>query len=221
VHCPCCDGDFSRFIPHRGRQFARCPRCGALERHRLLWLYLHQRTDIFTRNIALLHVAPESALQQRLRRLTNVDYRSVDLDSPLAMDHADLLNLPYPDSSFDVVMCNHVLEHVDDDRRALREIRRVLRPRGTAILMSPIDERLSATIEDPAVTSAEERHRVFGQSDHVRRYGRDFAQRVEAESFAVASIRYLDECDQLEVDRLGLRRDGGPFQRDEIFVCVR
>jgi SAM-dependent methyltransferase len=221
VHCPCCDGDFSRFIPHRGRPYAKCPRCGALERHRLLLLFLRERTDIFSGDLAMLHVAPEHALQQRLRRLGNLRYLSVDLDSPLAMEHADLLDLPYAEARFDLVMCNHVLEHVDDDRKALREITRVLRPGGQAVIMSPIDEDRTETLEDERVISPEERHRVFGQSDHLRRYGRDFAERVATEGFAVSKVSYLEQIDPDTTNRLGLRRDSDLFQQDEIFICVK
>jgi len=219
VHCPCCGHDFSRFIPHRGRPYAKCPRCGALERHRLLVLFLRERTDLFSGDLAMLHVAPEHALQQTLRRQANLRYLSVDLDSPLAMEHADLLELPYPDARFDIVMCNHVLEHVDDDRRALREIRRVLRDGGRAIIMSPIDEKRSDTLEDPRVTSPAERYRVFGQSDHLRRYGRDFGDRVAAVGFGVTVVRYLEEIEPEQVTRLGLRRDSELFQRDDVFMC--
>jgi SAM-dependent methyltransferase len=221
VRCPCCDGDFNRFIPHRGRPYAKCPGCGALERHRLLLLFLRERTDFFSSRLAMLHIAPEHALQRRLRSQTNLRYLSVDLDSPLAMEHADLLQLPYADSRFDVVMCNHVLEHVSDDRRALGEIHRVLRPGGRAILMSPIDQNRADTLEDPSVTAPAERHRVFGQSDHIRRYGRDFGERVATEGFTVTTVPYLDECDLEETTRLGLRRESSLFQRDDIFVCVK
>jgi SAM-dependent methyltransferase len=222
VHCPCCGGDFSRFRPHRGRPDAKCPRCGALERHRLLQLFLGERTDILSRELTMLHVAPEHALQERLRRQPGLSYLSVDLDSPLAMEHADLLQLPYEDGRFDVVMCNHVLEHVSDDGRALAEIWRVLRSEGgRAIIMSPIDENRSDTLEDPSVTSPAERDRVFGQSDHLRRYGRDFAGRVAAAGFVVGTARYIDEIDPAEVARLGLRRESELFQHDDIFTCVK
>ena len=219
VHCPCCGGSFARFIPHRGRPYAKCPRCGALERHRLLIEFLRRHTDLLVAERSVLHVAPEYALQRQLRRLGNLSYRSADLDSPLAMDRVDLLELPYAEESFDVVICNHVLEHVADDRRALREIDRVLRADGFAIVMSPIDAALGSTLEDPRVRSLAERHRVFGQSDHLRRYGRDFARRVAGEGFDVDTVRYLDELDERQIAREGLRREGGAFAEDDIFMC--
>jgi SAM-dependent methyltransferase len=219
VHCPCCGGSFARFIPHRGRPYAKCPRCGSLERHRLLIGFLQQHTDLFVAEHSVLHVAPEYALQRRLRRLGNLAYRSADLDSPLAMDRVDLLEMPYGDESFDVVICNHVLEHVADDRRALREIGRVLSADGYAIVMSPIDAALASTLEDPQVRSPAERHRIFGQSDHLRRYGRDFARRVADEGFAVDTVSYIDEADRQQIAREGLRRERGAFAEDDVFLC--
>jgi SAM-dependent methyltransferase len=221
VYCPCCEGAFDSFIAHRGRPYAKCPRCGSLERHRLLVGFLSRHTDLFTSQLSVLHIAPEYALQRRLRRLENLDYRSADLDSPLAMDSVDLLDMPYPNRSFDVVLCNHVLEHVADDRLALREIRRVLAPGRCAILMSPIDEQLERTLEDPTVTDPSERHRVFGQSDHLRRYGRDFAERLTEEGFAVDAVRYIDRLPPEEIARHGLRRESKIFSADDIFVCRR
>jgi SAM-dependent methyltransferase len=219
VYCPCCGGEFGGFIAHRGVRPGRCPRCGSLERHRLLVDFLHARTDLFTARLSMLHIAPEYSLQRRLRKLENLSYRSADLYSPLAMDKVDLLDMPYTDGSFDVVMCNHVLEHVADDRLALSEIRRVLVADGRAIIMCPIDEQLADTIEDQSVTSPLERDRVFGQSDHLRRYGRDFAVRVAASGFAVETISHLGTLDAEKIDREGLRGDGKLFPNDDIFVC--
>jgi SAM-dependent methyltransferase len=219
VYCACCEGEFDSFIPHRGVRPGRCPRCGSLERHRLLIGFLGERTDLLTARLSVLHIAPEYSLQRRLRRLENLTYRSADLDSPLAMDKVDLLRMPYADHSFDVVMCNHVLEHVDDDRVALGEIRRVLRPDGRAILLSPIDDQLAETLEDAAITSPAERDRVFGQSDHLRRYGRDFATRVAASGFDVETVSYITGLDASKVAREGLRRESKLFPNDDVFIC--
>lgn len=221
VHCPCCDGSFAEFIRHRGRPHARCPRCGALERHRLLWLYLTERTDLLSSPRSLLHFAPEPAYERRLKAIPGLRYVSADLDSPLAMDAVDIMDMPYADGSFDAVLCSHVLEHVNDDRRAMREIRRVLRPGGWAILMSPIDGRRTTTLEDPSITTPADRHRVFGQSDHVRLYGHDFATRLAEAGFAVRSDRYVEQLDPELVDRCGLRRDDDEAFRDEdIFFAL-
>jgi len=219
VHCACCGGDFARLIPHQNRTFAKCPRCGALERHRLLVSYLREHTDLFTARLDVLHVAPEWCLQRELRRQPNLRYVSGDLDSPLAMDQIDLLDLPYGAESFDVVICNHVLEHVDDDRRALLEIRRVLRPSGRAIIMSPIDGASSVTLEDPSVETPDERLRVYWQRDHMRRYGVDFADRVANCGFDVETIHHIDQFDEHEITRQGLRRESALFSDDDIFLC--
>ena len=128
VECPCCGSTFSRFAPHRGRDSAKCPRCGALERHRALWLYLERETDLLDPPGSLLHIAPEYAFRRRLRTVDGLRYVTGDFDSALADHQLDVMDLPFEDESFDRVICNHVLEHVDDDRLALSEIRRVLAP---------------------------------------------------------------------------------------------
>jgi SAM-dependent methyltransferase len=221
VRCPCCDGSFDEFIRHRARPHAKCPRCGALERHRLLWLYLTERTNLLSSKCSLLHFAPERAYARLLKPGPDLRYVTADLDSPLAVDKVDIMDMPYADGSFDAVLCNHVLEHVDDDRLAMREIRRVLRPGGWAILMTPIDGTRATTLEDPAITTRADRHRVFGQSDHVRLYGRDFATRVAEAGFAVRTDRYVEQLDPELVSRCGLRReDDEAFRDEDIFFCV-
>ncbi len=222
VECPCCDNSFSRFVRHRGREQAKCPRCGSLERHRLLWLYLLEHTDLFSRPMSLLHFAPEYSYQRRLSRIPALHYVTADLDSPLATHQVDIMDLPFEDESFDALLCSHVLEHVADDRRALAEIRRVLRPGGWALLMTPIDRRREQTFEDPSVTTPEQRHRVFGQSDHVRLYGADFDERVASAGFAVSCDRYVEQLDEQVVARHGLRREqDDAFSDEDVFLCVR
>lgn len=222
VECPCCRSSFSRFLPHRGRAYAKCPRCGALERHRVLWLLLERDTDLLTRPGRMLHVAPEYALQRRLAQVDGLDYVSGDLDSALAEHHFDVMELPFGPASFDFLICNHVLEHVADDRRALAELHRVLKPGGWAILMCPVDNRRATTLEDPAVTSPRERHRVFGQADHMRLYGRDYVDRLAAAGFSVRAERYGEDCEKREISRFGLRREPDEaFGEEEVFVCVK
>jgi SAM-dependent methyltransferase len=222
VSCPCCGGEFGQFIRHRGRPHAKCPRCGSLERHRMLWHFLEDRTDLFKGDRSLLHFAPEYSFLRRLKRTPGLRYVTADLDSPLADAHVDIMDLPFPDASFDAVMCSHVLEHVDDDRKALAEIRRVLRPGGWAILMTPIESGRATTLEDPDVVTPEERHRVYGQSDHARLYGRDFEGRVEAQGFTVRVEHHLDALEPQIVAREGLRReDDEAFGDEQIFLAVR
>jgi SAM-dependent methyltransferase len=222
VECPCCESSSSRFLPHRGRERAKCPRCGSLERHRVLWLFLERETDLFERPGAMLHIAPEYALHRRLSQVPGLRYVTGDLDSALATHQLDVMELPFAAGSFDFLICNHVLEHVESDRRALAEIHRVLAPGGWAILMCPVDHRRAATLEDPGALTPGERHRLFGQSDHVRLYGRDYADRLAEAGFAVRTERYVEACDSSSVARFGLRREqDDAFGEEEVFLCVK
>jgi SAM-dependent methyltransferase len=220
VECPCCESTFSRFLPHRGRSHAKCPRCGALERHRMLWLFLERETDLFDRPGEMLHVAPEYAFLRRLSATGGLRYVTGDVDSALADRQLDVMDLPFAHNSFDFLICNHVLEHVDNDRLALAEIHRVLKPGGWAILMCPVDYQRATTLEDPAVVAPEDRHRLFGQEDHVRLYGRDYPDRLAAAGFAVKRAHYLDRFDEATAARLGLRREEDDvFGEEEVFLC--
>lgn len=180
--CPCCGESFAEFVDfrHSGTVYPceRCPRCGSLQRQRLLWLFLERETDLLRRPIRVLHVAPDFASYRRLHAMPEIDYRTADLQrSPMVPIRVDITATPFADASFDLVMCSHVLEHVPDDRGALAEMRRVLKPDGVMLLQHPIDD-LDVTDEDPAVTDLAERLRRWGQADHVRAYGRDYVQRT-------------------------------------------
>jgi SAM-dependent methyltransferase len=171
------------------RRRAQCRRCGSLERHRALWSWLERQLPVGAR---VLHSAPEPALYRKLRARSDLDYVTTELapgaDSiDPAMVRADLQNLPFESGAFDVVVCSHVLEHVPDDGKAMREIRRVLTPRGLAALQVPVDER-DSTYDDERITAPEARRSAFGQADHVRLYGRDFRDRLRAAGFDVAVI---------------------------------
>jgi SAM-dependent methyltransferase len=209
VQCPCCGGRFRRFLPggHERRPNARCPGCGSLERHRMVWLWLRCSTDLLRAPHRVLVVAPEPFLQDALRARPNLEYLSVDLDSPLAMRRMDVTRLDLPDASFDVVFCSHVLEHVPDDRAAMRELRRVLRPGGWAVLQTPVDTARALTEEDAAVTGAAERLRRFGQADHARIYGRDFFERLRASGWEVERIAFARGLPPGEAQRYGLDRE--------------
>lgn len=214
VHCPCCDGRFSRFLgtgsPPRA---AACPRCDSRERQRLLHLYLRERTSLFRDRLRVLHVAPEDCLQPVLQGLANLDYLSADLAPGAAMATMDLMDIRFPDESFDVILCSHVLEHVPDDRRAMRELYRVLRPHGWAILQVPVDASRAATLEDPTVTSPAERARLYGQSDHVRVYGRDYAARLREAGFAVQVVPFAASLPPAAARASGLDAN------EQIFHC--
>jgi SAM-dependent methyltransferase len=193
------------------RKNALCPRCLSLERHRLLWLWLERGTDLSTRSsggagIKFLHVAPEVCLSKKFEKLLPPEnYFTADLESPLAKVHLDVQNIPFPDASFDIVFCNHVLEHVADDRLAMREMHRVMRPGGWGVMLSPVDETRAATFEDDTVTDPAERTRLFGQYDHRRVYGRDYADRLRETGWEVEEINYFEKLPPVERTRYALR----------------
>jgi len=208
VYCPLCEKTARRFRPFGGgtikRPNAQCPHCGSLERHRLIWLYLREETDLFrgTEPKRMLHVAPEPALHDRLVGEPLIDYLSADLDPGLADVQMDITAIDFPADSFDVIYCSHVFEHVPDDALAMRELCRVLRPTGWAILQVPI--LLARTEEDPSLTDPEERLRRFAQPDHVRAYGPDYADRLRAAGFAVRLDRYAERLGPDSVRRYGV-----------------
>lgn len=212
--CPLCQHSGDDFEPFglNPRPDARCPSCGSLERTRLLWLALQRMSGMDTRTVRLLHFAPEPTLQKALRSQTNVTYVSADLEKHRADVVADLTKgTPFPDGSFDAVVCSHVLEHVDDDRVALREIRRLLAPGGKGYLMVPLDSNLARTIEDPSVTDPQERLRRFGQTDHVRRYGRDFEERLSGAGFEYEVVTAESLLSEEEAGRFRCDRGSAGF----------
>jgi SAM-dependent methyltransferase len=190
VECPVCGSSFGRFLPYgvNSRSNVLCPTCLSLERHRLIWLYLKGQTDFFSHPRRLMHVAPEQCFYPRLRKLVHIDYVTADLESPIADHHFDLHDIPFEADDFDMILCNHVLEHVTDDRKVMSEILRVLRPGGFAILQVPLDSGLDKTYEDPSITDPREREKQFGQKDHVRLYGRDYPDRLREAGFTVGEV---------------------------------
>jgi len=177
-------------IPPRGN--ALCPQCLSLERHRLLWLYLKERTSFFNKPLRVLHVAPERCFLHRFEKLRNLDYITADLESPLARIKMDIHQIPFRDNSFDVILCNHVLEHVEDDIHAMKELYRVLKKGGWAIMQVPfMGKNLAETFEDPTIKDSVTREKKYGQRDHVRIYGKDFPQRLENAGFTVKQDQYV------------------------------
>lgn len=210
VECPICDRTFARFLPYAGRQGAVCPGCGSAERHRLLWLWLCEEDRLRGRVLAF---GPDDATDERLRRLSRVKYLSSDIDDSQAMIAADITNLPFDDDTFDVILCSHVLEHVEGEQAALAQIKRVLKPSGWAAIMVPVDRDVETTFEDPSATTQQQRLERFGQIDHVRLYGRDVAQRLKADVVIDPLARFGAEREA----RHGLRRQDR-FGPDEIYV---
>ena len=183
VECPICAKHYRQFLPYgriSTRANALCANCLSLERHRLIWLYLREKTNFFSAPLDVLHVAPEHCFMKRFEAVHGNRYITADIESPLAKVKMDIHHIPFGDNHFDVVLCNHVLEHVNDDIQAMGEIKRVLKPGGWAILQvpffSPVPE---VTFEDATITDKRAREKAFGQDDHVRMFGKDYAQRIE------------------------------------------
>jgi SAM-dependent methyltransferase len=215
--CPVCGKSSSRFCEYgvEKRQDARCIHCGALERHRLLWLYLQKRTDLFNgKSKKMLHVAPEACFVSKLRQCLGSNYLTADLNNPQAMVKMDITNIEYSNQSFDVIFCCHVLQHCRDDRKAMSEFYRILRAQGWLLLQEPVTTQ--QTIEDPTIVAPEDRLRVFGQHDRVRRYGPDYLERLRETGFIVEITKVNHLVTNDEAVRMGLTVASG-----DICYCTK
>jgi len=210
VQCPICQNQYRKFLPYgriNPRPNALCPSCLSLERHRLIWLYLQRETDFFKEKLKVLHIAPEHCFMNRFEKQHGEGYITADIESPLAKVKMDIHQIPFEDNTFDVVLCNHVLEHVQDDIKAMSEIRRVLRPGGWAIMQipffSPVPE---VTFEDHTITDPREREKIFGQDDHVRLFGKDYSKRIERAGLKSAEDDFVNRLTKEEQDKFGLSK---------------
>lgn len=200
---------YRSFLPYgyeNQRENVLAPGTLSLERHRLLWLYLKNETSFFTENLKVLHFAPEQAFYKRFRNLKNLDYTTTDLNSPLADVKADICNLPFDDNSFDFILCNHVLEHIPDDSKAMQELYRILKPGGTGIFQIPQDLSRATTFEDNSITDPKERAKIFGQYDHVRVYGNDYFDKLRNVGFIVDEVDYTSKLTDAEIKRYRLSK---------------
>lgn len=200
-----------------GRRLALCPVCGSLDRERLLYLYLRHRTHLFQRPMKVLHVAPELRLAAILRSLPNLDYLTADISGRNVMVPLDVTDIPFPDASFDAIICNHVLEHVPDDRKAMSRLYRVLKPGGWAILQVPLSPVLKATYEDFSIVTAAGREAAFGQDDHVRIYAADYRDRLVQAGFAVDVFQWATEPGEFG----GPQNTFGLIPDEPVFVARR
>jgi SAM-dependent methyltransferase len=214
-HCPVCGWHTRSFraIPVDPLFKERCTRCDSFARHRFLWLYLKNRSNLFADRLKVLYFAAETCFSKRLSKLPHLEYTTADVGGGYTpgMETLDLMAIDKPDHSYDVVIAIHVLEHVEDDARALREVFRILRPGGWAILNPHMDLSLERTFEDPTVTSPEERERLFHQADHYRVYGRDIKERFEAAGFKVDADSYMDSLDRQTIEKCFLETPGVVF----------
>ncbi|MEN8789567.1 MAG: class I SAM-dependent methyltransferase [Flavobacteriaceae bacterium] len=198
---------FRKFLPYgyeKPRDNVLSPSTLSLERHRLLWLFLKDHSDFFSRPASVLHFAPEQAFHKRFKRLQHIEYTTTDLDSPLADVKADICQLPFESDSFDVILCNHVLEHIEDDTKAMAELYRVMAPGGWGIFQVPQDLKRSKTFEDTGITDKKERAKIFGQYDHVRIYGQDYFDKLRLTGFKVEEVDLTASMPEEEVDRYRL-----------------
>ena len=209
---------YRKFLPYgyvKIRPNVLSPGTLSLERHRLIWLYLKKETDFFQTPSKVLHMAPEKAFISRLKKLSHLDYISCDIESPLADIKADICALPFDDNSFDWILCNHVLEHIPSDTKAMKELYRVLKPGGKALLQVPLDPKRDTTFEDNSITDKATRTKVFGQYDHVRVYGKDYFEKLRAIGFQVNELQFGKTLSEEERTRYAI------VKTEYIPVCER
>jgi SAM-dependent methyltransferase len=211
VECPVCERSFSKFLSYGSavthRDNVLCPYDLTLERHRLMWLYLTQKTDFFTKpNLKVMHIAPEQCFHKKFKEQKNLDYITGDLLSPIADMHFDLHDIPLEDNQYEVIFCNHVMEHVKDDLRCMQELYRIMKPGGWGIMQVPIDSSRTTTYEDETITSPAEREKHFWQYDHVRLYGLNYPDRLREAGFQVETIDYKKELSEEQFERYRLMK---------------
>ncbi len=203
---------FRKFLPYgygKQRENALSPSTLSLERHRLMWLFLKDETDFFTstKKLKVLHIAPEQCFLDIFRKQKNLDYITSDLESPIADVKADICDLPFKENEFDVVFCNHVLEHIPDDTKAMQELFRVLNKDGFGIFQIPQDLSREITFEDDTITDKKERAEIFGQYDHVRVYGRDYFNKLRSVGFEVDEVDYTKKIAPEKLERFCLMKN--------------
>lgn len=223
VSCTVCGKHYRKFLPYGyvvQRSNALCPNCLSLERHRLLWLYLNDETSIFKEELKFLHIAPELCFIKKFRSMKNLDYKTADLESPWADIHLNIEDMPLETESFDVIMANHILEHVENLDKALSEITRVLKTGGWAILLSPINPKREKTYSDPSITDPLEREKHFGQKDHLREFGLDYKEVLEGSGLEVVEDKFIEKLSEEEIRTFALV-EGEITIEQSIFICYK
>ena len=202
---------FRKFLPYgygNQRKNALSPSTLSLERHRLMWLFLKDETNFFnsTKKLKVLHIAPEQCFLDLFKKQKNLEYITSDLESPIADVKADICDLPFKENEFDVVFCNHVLEHIPDDTKAMQELYRVMKKGGFGVFQIPQDLSRDVTFEDNSITDKDERAKIFGQYDHVRVYGKDYFNKLRSVGFKVDEVDYTKKIDSKQIERFCLMK---------------
>ena len=203
---------FRKFLPYgygKQRENALSPSTLSLERHRLMWLFLRDNTTFFTatKKLKVLHIAPEQCFLDIFRKQQNLNYITSDLASPIADVKADICDLPFKENEFDIIFCNHVLEHISNDTKAMQELYRVLKPGGFGIFQIPQDLSKAITFEDNTITDRKERAKLFGQYDHVRVYGRDYFDKLRSIGFKVDEVDYTKKITLDKIEKYCLMKN--------------
>jgi len=211
VLCPICNSNHKAFAFYNDRNNARCVNCESLERHRLLWLFLNDRRGNFLNRIKLLHFAPEKSFYEFFSKQKNVEYYPCDLHpenynykGTVRINKVSITDIPFRNDFFDIILCNHVLEHIVDENKALIELFRVMKKGGWGIFQVPIDYNRETTYEDASITTPKEREKAFGLSDHVRIYGSDYKERLAVSGFKVVELDFVNTFRKEEVFKYGL-----------------
>jgi len=220
VICSCCKSTFREFAPFGDsrRKNAWCPNCESLERHRLLWMFCEKKTSLYTKPLKVLHIAPETVFFYRLRKENNIDYHPVDIYPhlyPRGTTYLDILNHKLPDNSFDVIICNHVFQYIEDDKTAMKNIYNLMKPGGWGIMQVPIDTTKTTTYEDSSITDPLEREKAFGLKEHVRYYSYDYADKLRDAGFTVKVDDYSSEFTDKEIHKYGF------WKGDAVYFCSK
>ncbi len=198
---------YRKFLPYgyqQQRENVLAPGTLSLERHRLLWLYLTKKTSFFKVPLKVLHVAPEQCFYHLFKKQQHLEYTTTDLFSPLADVKADICDLPFKNNSYDVIFCNHVLEHITEDKKAMSELYRVLKPGGWGVFQVPQNVHQTKTYEDFSIISPKERQKHFGQYDHVRVYGLDYFKKLADIGFKVQQFKVTEHFSTEEIKKYAL-----------------
>jgi len=216
-YCPVCQKKSGLFITSKDglRENAVCPSCGSFERQRFFMLVFNKFSFINPDKYTMLDIAPTFCLQKVFKGNSNIEYVSFDISSPLAEIKGDITKMIFENNSFDIIICSHVLEHIENDLTALSEINRVLKSNGKAFFQIPLDKKMKSTFEDKTITNPEQRKEIYGQSDHVRIYGLDFPERLEKTGWTYEIINCSDTFDESLIRKYCLLED------EQIFVCTK